>query len=93
MPDVPTATLRLALVEALRDAYRTGLGVPRTLEAPVRAYARAMRLDGVAIEKVIIELKDLVRDETRDHEGVFRPRIVGWTVAGYFAGTSRAGES
>lgn len=88
MSDVSAAALRLALINALREAYRNGLGAPRTLETHVRDYARAMRLAGVPVEKVIIEVKAMVNAETLDHEPVFRPRVVGWSVAGYFAGTS-----
>ncbi len=85
---VTTAALRASLVITLRDAHRSGLGVPAAMQAQVREYARSLRLDGVPIERAIIDVKSIVKSETADHEIVFLPRVVGWMVAGYFAGTS-----
>lgn len=88
MSDVSTPDLRRALASALRDAYNAALGVPPLLEQRVREYARALRIDGVPVEKMLVDVKELVRSETKQHELVFMPRIVGWSVAGYYAGTS-----
>ena len=87
MSDVSPEALRAALIEALREAHRAGRGIPPSLELPARAFARAQREAGVAVEKVIIEIKAIVRSETNDREVLYIPRLVGWTVAGYFAGT------
>jgi hypothetical protein len=86
--DASTATLREVFTRALREAYLSGRGAPATMEPSVRAYARALRLDGIAVEKMIIDVKGIVRGETGHHELVFIPPIVGWAVAGYFAGIS-----
>jgi hypothetical protein len=86
--DASTAALRESFSRALRDAYRAGRGVPPAMEQEVRAYARALRTEGVMVEKMIIDVKGIVRAETGHHELVFIPPIVGWAVAGYFAGTS-----
>ena len=88
MSDVTSAALHAALVVALRDADAAGRGLPPALEGLVRSYARALRLDGVAVERMIVDVKAMVRAETGNHELVFMPRIVGWAVAGYFAGSA-----
>lgn len=93
MSDVSPELLRAALIEALREAYRAGLGIPPSLEPRARAFARAQREAGVAVEKVIIEMKAIVRAETNDRELLFVPRLVGWTVAGYFAGSQSREEA
>lgn len=92
MSDVSPELLRDSLVQGLRDAYRAGVGIPASLETRTRAFARAQREAGVAVEKVIIEIKALVRAETNDRDLLYIPRLVGWTVAGYFAGTSKREE-
>jgi hypothetical protein len=86
--DPTAAPLRVAFARALRDAYAAGLGVPPGLEPVVRSYARSLRLDGIAVEKMLIDVKSIVREETGQHEVVYIPRVVGWAVSGYFAGTS-----
>jgi hypothetical protein len=88
--DAPISPPRSGLAGALRDAFDRRLGVPPSLEPVVREFSRARRLEGVAIEKVLIEVKQLIREETGDHAPLFTPRVVGWAVAGYFAGTGRA---
>lgn len=88
MPDETPSALRAAFTLALREAYLSGRGVPPALEPRVREYARALRLDGVLVEKMIIDVKSIVRAETGHHELVYVPPIVGWAVAGFFAGTS-----
>lgn len=89
MPATPPDKLRAALVDALRAAYRAGVGVPPELEARTRSYARAQHDASVPVEKVIIEIKELVRTETADHSMVFVPRVIGWAVAGYFQSAPR----
>lgn len=42
------------------------------------------------IEKAVIHIKELVRSETGGDEAVFIPSVVGWAIAGYFAGTDPA---
>ena len=88
MPDETLSALRASFTLALGEAYRAGRGVPPSLEQHVRDYARALRLNGVLVEKMIVDVKGIVRAETGHHELVFVGPIVGWAVAGYFAGTS-----
>jgi len=64
--------------------------VPPALEAPVRAYARAQREIGIAIERVLVDVKALVSERMLADTPVFIPRVVGWTVAGYFDGATRS---
>jgi hypothetical protein len=78
------AQLGVELRGALRSAREIGRGVPPGLERLVRAYARACRLDGLPIEEVLIDVKALVRETVVDHADVFTPRLVGWSVAGYY---------
>lgn len=60
------------------------------LEAHVRAYAHAHRIAGTPIEHVLVEMKALASEHTLDDAPIFIPRIVGWTVAGYFDRAARA---
>lgn len=80
---------RVAYIETLRAAYAARRGATPALEMAVRAYARALREDGVAIGRALIEVKDLVRAHTGYDEPIITPKVVGWAVAGYFAGTGR----
>lgn len=80
--------LRAALTSAIRAAYAAGAGVPPALEQPTREYARAEHDAAVPVEKVIIEIKELLRTETSDHALVYIPRVVGWVVAGYYQGAA-----
>ena len=86
---VQVELLRTAFAAAVRAAYEAGVGVPPALEAPTRALARAEHDAGVPVEKMIIEIKELLRTQTSDHALVFIPRVVGWAVSGYFAGSPR----
>ena len=93
MPDASHEVQRVALAEAVRSAYRAGRGLPASLEQVARTFARTQREAGIAVERVIIEVKGIVRAETADDDLVYVPRLVGWTVAGYFAGTAAPDES
>jgi hypothetical protein len=86
--DVPTAARArlLAALGAARDARR---GVPETLEPEVRTFARLSREHGLSISEMLIEVKALVRAHVGVDEPLFTPKVVGWAVAGYFAGTAR----
>ncbi len=81
--------LSARLAVALADAHRARLGLPSDLEALVRLYAHAHREAGSNIGAVLIEVKALVRDFSDIDAPVVMPKVVGWTVAGYFAGTNR----
>jgi hypothetical protein len=48
-----------------------------------------MRLAGENIGPALVQVKDLVRAHTGYDEPIFTPKVVGWTVAGFFEGTSR----
>lgn len=93
VPVVHANPQRARLTAAVQAAYKAGAGVPVELEEPTRAFARAAHGAGVPVEKVIIEIKELLRTETADHALVFVPRVVGWAVAGYFHGVTVAGPS
>jgi hypothetical protein len=92
-PEVPSS-LRVQLTARLDEAYRARRGVPPALEASVRAYAHALRVAGIPIERALVDVKTLVAERALDDTPIFIPRIVGWAVAGYFDGASRpaAGE-
>jgi hypothetical protein len=77
------------LVEALRAAHEARRGLPTELQLVVRAYGRARREAGESIGRVLIDVKRLVREHAFTDEAVFIPKIVGWTVAGFFEGTDR----
>lgn len=93
MSDPAYPAARGSLSEALRLAYAARLGVPRTLEPLVRGYAREARVAGVPVEQMLIDLKALVRALTADHAPLYVEKVVGWAVAGYFAGTRTAQET
>jgi hypothetical protein len=93
VPDTTPELLRAALIEAIRDACDAGRGIPASLEAAARDHARAQREAGLPVEKLIIQMKDAIRRETGQQEFLFLPRVIGWTVAGYFAGTSEREEA
>jgi hypothetical protein len=63
-------------------------GVTPEVETTVRAYARAMRVASENIGQALVQVKDLVRAHTGYDEPIFMPKVVGWTVAGFFEGTS-----
>lgn len=54
----------------------------------MRDYAHAARLAGMPVQRMLVDLKDAVRNITGDQDLVFLPRVVGWAVAGYFAGSA-----
>lgn len=54
----------------------------------MRAYGRSRREAGHSIGRVLIEVKRLVREHAAADETVFTPKIVGWTVAGFFEGSA-----
>ena len=74
------------LVEALRSSYAARKGVPPALEALTREYGRAQRESGASISAVVIEAKALVVQHCAEDELIFTPKIVGWTIAGFFQG-------
>jgi hypothetical protein len=82
------AALKAQLIDALQHARTARRGPAPELETLVRSYARAWREAGKDIEHVLIDVKALVREHTGTDEPIFTPKVVGWTVAGYFAGTS-----
>lgn len=87
VPEV--AATRADFIEALRAAYAARRGVTSQVEVAVRAYARAMREAGENVGQVLVHVKDLVRAHTGYDEPIFTPKVVGWTVAGFFEGTAR----
>jgi hypothetical protein len=76
------------LVAALRAAHDARRGLPADLQPIVRAYGRSRREAGESIGHVLIEVKRLVREHAAADEAVFTPKIVGWTVAGFFEGAA-----
>jgi hypothetical protein len=77
----------LAALSAARDARR---GVPETLEGDVKSFAQLSREHGRSIAELLIDVKELVRAHVGVDEPLFTPKVVGWAVAGYFAGTKRS---
>jgi hypothetical protein len=47
-----------------------------------------MRTAGSGIGQVLVQVKDLVRAHSGYDEPIVTPKVVGWTVAGFFYGTS-----
>jgi hypothetical protein len=88
LPSDSIEVLSSRLADALRAAHAAGLGVPPDLQGLVRDFARAWRLSGGEIGPLLVEAKRLVRETTGTHEPVFTPKIVGWSIAGYFDGTT-----
>jgi hypothetical protein len=86
----PSSEARAVLLAAMAAVHRNGRVDATPLEGPVRAYARAQREAGVEVVVLLSELKQMLRDTTGSDEPVLRPRVIGWGVAGYYAGTSRA---
>lgn len=82
-------TTRAAFIDALRSAYAVRRGVTPQLETATRIYARAMRLAGEDIGRTLVQVKDLVRAHSGYDEPIVMPKVVGWTVAGFFEGTPR----
>lgn len=88
MPTDSTDVLRLRFLSALAVAHSAGRGNPRPIEESVRAYARSQRENGVGITSLLIEVKRLIQEQAGKDAPVFTPRVVGWAVAGFYAGTS-----
>ena len=86
--ELEAATSRVT--QALAQAHRARSGLPAEMQALVRAYAHAHRVAGSDFSAVLVEVKSLVQDHSGSDEIVFMTKIVGWTVAGYFAGTGAA---
>lgn len=87
MPSEELDALTARLAEALGDAQRARRGLPSSIEGIVRLYARAHREAGTNIGAVLIEVKALVRDNSEADAPIVTPKVVGWTVAGFFATT------
>ena len=75
---------RSLLIGALDDAHRARRGVPASLEPLVRMFARAEREAGIPMERVLVELKQLLADTVHGDADIFAKRVVGWAVAGYY---------
>ena len=78
------------LADALRQATngRRDAMLP-ALEETVRAFARGRRLTGRTVGETLVEVKALVSAHAGRDELVFMPKVVGWTVAGFFGGSNR----
>jgi len=63
--------------------------VTPAVEIAVRAFARAMREADMAIGTALVEMKTLVHAHTGHDEPIFTPKVVGWAIAGYFAGAGK----
>jgi hypothetical protein len=87
MHDGAHAAARLELRRALAAASPHVANAASTLEAPARAYARTQREAGVRIEEVLRDVKHMLVEETGINEPILKPKVIGWTVAGYYAGT------
>jgi hypothetical protein len=92
MPDAASAAARTALLNAMATIPETGRFDPTSLEAPVRAYARAQREGGVGIVAFLTDVKAMMKERTGRNEPVLTPRVIGWAVAGYYAGTTKGGD-
>lgn len=79
---------RAELADALSEAHLANRGVPAGMEDLVRTHARMSREAGMLIEDVIRDVKALIREHAGMDELIFTPKIVGWTVAGYFKGSN-----
>jgi hypothetical protein len=83
---MPDTTPREQLILALEAAAEAKRGVPPELQLIVRAFARAERLQGAEIGSVLVTVKKLVEMHAGADAIVFTPKVVGWTIAGYFYG-------
>jgi hypothetical protein len=89
--DAPESSLA-RLSDALRAAHATRRGVPAELQDFVRAHARDFRLAGGDIGTLLVAVKLVVRETTGVEEPIFTPKVVGWTIAGFFDGTAVGGS-
>jgi hypothetical protein len=85
----PTHVDHQHLVAALQAAHAAGRGVPPDLEPLVRAYAAGRRAAGDPVERILVDVKELLHETVGSDIDLFKHRIVGWTVAGFFAGSSK----
>jgi hypothetical protein len=85
--DDPVRALRAELIAAIMTAHAARRGDPRPIEPLIRTYAKSQREAGVSVALVLIEVKALLRDHAGRDSAAFTPKLVGWTVAGYYAGT------
>ena len=78
-------SLRRAFIASIAGAHgrRTELAAA---EANTRAFARALRTSGVGVEAALAEGKELIRGHTGADAFRFMPSLVGWMIAGYYAG-------
>ena len=83
--ELPPARSRL--IGALDDAHRARRGVPASLEPLVRTFARAERDAGTPVERVLVDLKQLLAETVHGDADLFAKRVVGWAVAGYYHST------
>ena len=88
LPSDGLEALTARLAEALATAHRVGLGLPPDVQPLVRAFARAHRAAGTDISAALVHVKALVREHSGTDTLVFAPKVVGWTVAGFYSGTS-----
>jgi hypothetical protein len=51
----------------------------------VREFARLEHDAGVAIERVLVDVKHMLNETVHGDASLYSPRIVAWIVAGYFA--------
>lgn len=84
-----SSALRLRFAEALRSACFAKRVPSAALEEITRSHARARRLAGDDIASALVDVKTLVQDCTEKDEPIFTPKVVGWTVAGFFHGSAR----
>jgi hypothetical protein len=89
MPDAASAAARTALLNAIATIPEIGRLDPGLLEAPVRAYAKAQREAGIGIVALLTDVKRMLKERAGRNEPVLTPRVIGWAVAGYYAGTSK----
>ena len=88
LSDDPVALLSARLDGALRSAHAAHRGVPPDLQPLTREHGKAWRLSGGDIASLLVNVKAMVRISTGADEPLFTPKIVGWTIAGFFAGTA-----
>lgn len=82
-------TPREDLIQALQVAGAARRGVPTELQPIARAFAKAERLRGESVARVLITVKELIDTHVGPDALVFRPKVVGWTIAGYYDGFHR----
>ena len=68
------------------------------LRAAVTRYVRERREVGVPVERVLVEVKGLVREAQRregwhDTAGAVQSEVVGWSIAAFYDGAEEGGTS